>query len=224
MEISTIENGEIFKELTGINNVINSNFLYFSIEKESYLKIFDLLVDIINFYGQISVVGLGEECNPYDKSQLLIDKIGFFGQYGYKGFSRNNKLNLKTIFENEKIYFSHYVGYFNDEETFYKLIHNKTDRVYSEIIKGDFNLELKKKEKYIGIDSKFSIRILFGFDLNENLYLILNGNIEYLEEIRQNVKAKFEFDDIVKKNTLSRITYLERDFFEVEEIFNFLNI
>ena len=103
MRVSKIEEANAFKDISGIEiNDINS-FFHISFLNQNYFKAHDLLVDIIDHYGSISIVGFGEEYNPYNKSQLMLDKIGFFGQNDFKGFSIKNKINLKIHFNQKKI-------------------------------------------------------------------------------------------------------------------------
>ncbi|MDC5540817.1 hypothetical protein OHX00_18340, partial [Acinetobacter baumannii] len=172
-------------------NISDSKFFfYFSTEKEKYLEVYDLLVEVVNFYGKVSAIGFGKEYNPYNRSKLIIDKIGYFGQYNFKGFSKSNKLNRKFLFKGEIIYFSYYIGEFGDQDTFYSLIHNKTNRIYLEIIEKDFDSEMELKEHYIGLNSNTSVRILFGFDIYEELYLIFIGEESCIEKIRNYSKSK----------------------------------
>ncbi|MDC5317610.1 hypothetical protein OHW94_19375, partial [Acinetobacter baumannii] len=108
----------------------------------------------------------------------------------FKGFSKSNKLNRKFLFKGEIIYFSYYIGEFGDQDTFYSLIHNKTNRIYLEIIEKDFDSEMELKEHYIGLNSNTSVRILFGFDIYEELYLIFIGEESCIEKIRNYSKSK----------------------------------
>ncbi|MDH2622581.1 hypothetical protein QDS06_00305 [Acinetobacter baumannii] len=190
MNISKIESGDIFKKMSGINISDSKFFFYFSTEKEKYLEVYDLLVEVVNFYGKVNAIGFGKEYNPYNRSKLIIDKIGYFGQYNFKGFSKSNKLNRKFLFKGEIIYFSYYIGEFGDQDTFYSLIHNKTNRIYLEIIEKDFDSEMELKEHYIGLNSNTSVRILFGFDIYEELYLIFIGEESCIEKIRNYSKSK----------------------------------
>ncbi|WP_151869385.1 hypothetical protein [Acinetobacter nosocomialis] len=222
MNISKIESGDIFKEMSGINISDSKFFFYFSTEKEKYLEVYDLLVEVVNFYGKVSAIGFGKEYNPYNRSKLIIDKIGHFGHYNFKGFSKSNKLNRKFLFKDEIIYFSHYIGEFGDQDTFYSLIHNKTNRIYLEIIEKDFDSEMELKERYIGLNSNTSVRILFGFDIYEELYLIFIGEESCIEKIRNYSKSKKYFNEAPKQNNLTRITYLETDFSLVKNFFKLL--
>ncbi|MFI8147045.1 hypothetical protein ACH8JV_19360, partial [Acinetobacter sp. ABJ_C5_2] len=69
MNISKIENEDIFKEMSGINISDIKFFFYFSIEKEKYLEVYDLLAGIVNFYGKVSAIGFGKEYNRYNRSK-----------------------------------------------------------------------------------------------------------------------------------------------------------
>jgi hypothetical protein len=222
IEKSKIECGTIFKQITGIDAFAQEKFFYFCTDSGNYLEIFSLLVEIINSYGFISAVGLGKEYNPHNRSRLMLDKLGFFGQLGMRDFSKNNKLNLNDIFENERIYFSHYVGFLNNEDTFYQLIHNKVDKIYLEIIEEKASLQLNLKNDYIGVVSKSSVRILFGFDLKENLYLILGGEEVFLNKIRGFYKTKF--NEASRINDLIRVTYLDKDFLKSKRLVEMLGI
>lgn len=64
MNISKIESGDIFKEMSGINISDSKFFFYFSTETEKYLEVYDLLVEVVNFYGGVSAIGFGKEYNP----------------------------------------------------------------------------------------------------------------------------------------------------------------
>ncbi|MDC4497710.1 hypothetical protein NQ777_14140, partial [Acinetobacter baumannii] len=86
------------------------------------------------------------------------------------------------------IYFSHYIGEFGDQDTFYSLIHNKINRIYLEIIEKDFDSEIELKEHYIGLNSNTSVRILFGFDIYEGLYLIFIGEESCIEKNKKLLK------------------------------------
>ncbi|MDC4779995.1 hypothetical protein NQ848_18845, partial [Acinetobacter baumannii] len=71
MKISKIESGDILKEMSEINILDSKFFFYFSTEKEKYLEVYDLLVEVVSFYGKVSAIGFRKEYNPYNRSKLI---------------------------------------------------------------------------------------------------------------------------------------------------------
>jgi len=219
MIISNIEKSSLFKVISG-EEIQSKYFFYIKSDSEKYEDCFFLLQEIIEKYGALSVVGFGFENNIYNRGKLIMNKIGYFGQNDFKSFSLKNSLNLRSDIGGRNVYLSHYVGPFSDLETFYKVIHNKDRRIYLEIIdfKCDSENKLLLKGGYVGVDSYSCIRLLFGFDIKENLYLFFLGDKMFLDLLVEDLN--FCVENSSEKVVVDRITFLEKNTNEMLEILN----